>query len=107
VKGKEVSRRALRDQGKKERKGGKKKEDEQDGGRSVRLEVVTRSGGRLSVARGERVVGVVSRHDKLAAHDVELVLALERGGDVVGLGSADSEAELVVGHEADGERVRR
>lgn len=39
------------------------------------------------------------RPTELATHDVELVLALEGGRDVVGLGGADSETELVVRHE--------
>jgi hypothetical protein len=43
-------------------------------GRAVGLGVEARCDRGLSFARGERVVGVITGHDKLAAHEVELVL---------------------------------
>ena len=52
----------------------------------------------LALARGEGVVGLVevrNGHDELTSHHVELVLALERSGDVGGLGGTDSQTELV------------
>jgi len=69
-------------------------------GRSIGLRVKTRRGSGLSVARGEGVVAVVSRHDELAAHDVQFVLALKRGRDGGGLGSTNSDTELIVRHKA-------
>lgn len=48
----------------------------------------------------ESAVGVVSGHDPLASHDIEFVLALQSGVDVLAVGGTDSETELVVRDEA-------
>lgn len=71
-------------------------------GRSVWLDVETWRWGSLTLARGERVVGLVevrNGHDELTAHHVELVFTLQSSGNVVVLSSADSETELVVRDE--------
>ena len=55
--------------------------------------------GSLTLALGERVVGLVkvrNGHDELTSHDIKLVLALQSCGDVAGLGGTDTETELVV-----------
>ena len=68
----------------------------ESGSASVGLGEETRWVGSVTVAGLEDVVGVVTGHDKVATHDVELVLALERGGGLFGTGNADTEADLVV-----------
>jgi hypothetical protein len=67
-------------------------------GRSVTasLGVETRRVSRVGIARVEGAVGVVSRHDKVATHFVESVLALERSGCHAASSNADSDADLVV-----------
>lgn len=67
------------------------------GGLTVGLGVETRRVGGITIASLKDVVGVVTGHDKLAAHDIELVLALESGRSLLATGDADTEADLVVG----------
>ena len=59
-------------------------------------------GGSITLARSERVVGLVevsNGHDELTSHDIELVLTHQSGGRVLRLGGTDSETELVVRDE--------
>ena len=58
--------------------------------------VETRRVSGVAVASLKDVVGIVTGHDKVAAHNVELVLALESGGGLIGAGNTDTEADLVV-----------
>lgn len=63
---------------------------------SVALRVQTRGVSSVALAGLKDLVSVVAGHDEVAAHDVELVLALEGGGSLLGTGDADTEADLVV-----------
>jgi hypothetical protein len=68
-------------------------------GSTARERVVTRWVGRVTITGVERVVIVVSGHDKVASHFVEGVEALEGGRCFFASSNADSEANLVVGNE--------
>jgi hypothetical protein len=69
------------------------------GGLAVSNRVVSRRVGSISVASVERGVSVVTGHDKVAAHFVKGVEALQGCGCFVSSGNADSDADLVVGDE--------